>query len=161
MSVLAVKTYIAGQAGTVSMDGMPWARINAFAQFPREDLNGAECLVVASLYQMSEKRLRGPRGAGTKERSFQSQLIVQAVNREPALGGNLFDTLVERICNIFRAPLAGQVPLVDPVDGGLSTLTHIGEDIRIQAMLPTDPVLAEITFRAMITLPLTELISPA
>ncbi len=156
-----MKAYIGGQAATVSMDRLPWAKIQVYTQFPREDLNGAECMAVTGLYLRPEKRFRGPRGQGTKELSYRLNLLLQTSHKDPQVGGDGFDTLVERMLWVFRAPLAGQVPLVDPVDGQSSTLTHIGEDIQVQAMMPTDPDLALVTFKVIITLPLTELISPA
>ncbi len=156
MTVLAVKTYVAQQAGTVAMGGLPWPFINSYVQRPREDFDAGVCMVTVTDFRRIEKRMRGNRGAGSKEEAWQVVLMMQALHEDATVGGNSFDVLMENMEKMFRTG-PGQATVQDPITLETSTLTHIGEQMDLRGLPPMESSPpAEVIFRATLTLALTE-----
>jgi len=162
MTVLAVQTYFAQQAATASVQNTIWQRLVGFDQFPKaDDPDMGPCIVVVGRYKRKETRLRGNRGAGTKQFAWTQDLLVQATDTDSARGGRAFSTLVENVCQVFRTG-PGAATVTDPVTGEASGVTHIGENIDVANNMPiseTDPPI-ELTFIAVVTLTFVETAQP-
>jgi hypothetical protein len=91
------------------------------------------------------------------------ELLLQAVHERPEQGSPGFDALCWAVKTVFTKANPGQLTITDSQTRETSTLTHVGEDISIQT-LPAEsepPESVLVIYRAIFTIRLTELISPA
>ena len=163
MSLGAVKNLLALQVQTVDLTNLYWQRILPFPQAPKKPVKaGKNAIVVMHSADRRIDRLTPPRGVGEKEVIYDLPVLVYATHSTQPDGGLNFGSLVDRIQVSFASMTPGNPTIIDPLTLAQSYITYVGEKMRIQH-LPVfmTAALGRLAFRAIMTLEIREILTPA
>ncbi len=162
MSINSVKVYVANQAPSISLTGTIWKTVIASPQRLKRGKTGFNVFVMVGRVRRRESRMTSPRGSAEKEVPYEVDILLYAEHSDAQSGGNHFDALIENACQVYRGGV-GNPTLTDTFGAPTTYLTDIGEAIDVD-VLPsffTDDSESRVAFQAVLTLRLTEVLSPA
>lgn len=161
MSALAVVTFVANQASSVSLTSLIWARLIGYAVPPKYAKAGAQALLVVGTPEEEENRLTPPRGTGEKEVIWQVPVLVYATHTKVTEGGQHFYALLQRIRAQYSQLSPGNPTITDPITNDTSYITYIGERQRMRILdLFATVFRGRTAFRAILTLEVREILTP-
>ena len=162
MSILAVKTYIADQAQTISLTGMIWKQVQSFSYQPKRGKAGGNIFVAAGPLRRREERLTSPRGAAEKRLPYEAEILLFAEHSNEQTGSHYFDVFVEAACQVYRSGV-GNPTITDPITGAQSYLTDFGEEVDVDMLssffVGDDE--SRVAFEAVLTMRVTEVLTSA
>jgi hypothetical protein len=163
VSILAVKTYIAAQAPLISLTNTIWQHVHGYRQRPKREKVGVTTILTVGRVRRREDRETIPRGSAEKLNAYTVDVLLYAEHSDEQVGGDHFDALIENTCDVYRRATPGNPTLVDAIIGQTSYVTHIGEHIDVD-LLDVEFVggqQSRVAFRAILTLDVSEILSPA
>ena len=162
MSINSVKAYVASQGATTSLTGLIWKNVVAAAQRPKRGKAGFNVFVIVGRVRRHETRMTSPRGSAEKEVPYDVDILLYAEHSDAKSGADHFDALIENACQVYRGGV-GNPTLTDAFGGPTTYLTDIGETIDVEELPPffTDDSESRVALQAILTLRLTEVLSPA
>jgi len=160
----AVKKFVIDNTLTTLPTGITLFQTIATARYePKVEKLGSTVFCWIGETKRKVSRLSLGRGGGQKLAEWMVDVMVIATTSDEQNGADQFQTIVDTIAESFETINLSPPPvIVDPVDGGVSTVLIIGEtwsDVVFRPELTAEQ--GRVVFRAIISLPVTEYLSQA
>jgi hypothetical protein len=155
----AVKKFVTDNTSTTLPSGVSLFSVIQTSRYePKVATLGATIVCWPGETRRQVTRLSLGRGGGQKLAQWSVQLMIIGTSSDEKNGLDQFQTVVDTIAESYETISLSPAPTItDPVDGGTSVITIIGEtwsDVMYRPEFTGDQ--GRIVFRAIVTIPVTE-----